>query len=217
MFALLHCFILDVVTPSPAPANLVTPSPPQVVVSTPDSLDTSLTSEAADVGDVTDDADYMEHDEYKELVCSKEKNFRRVVRYTSRPTLFRHKRIPKASVCLYAAVDDGIRLAQTGIQWSIDGTVYEIVCIASLGWVEPEKRRNSHHVSYANPIYAILRLGSLQGKPVEFLHLMRLVASVLFREGRPLSTVLTKQVRIQLHQATDGSNPELGTWRWLAE
>ena len=161
----------------------MSPAPSQPTVTTPSTDD----SQPQDIGDVTEDPDIMEHDEYKELVVAKSES-RRIVRYTSRPTLWRHQRRPMASLCVYDAVDDGVCLAETGLIWSIDGTPYEIVLVSSLGWGEQRSRR-SHQVTYRSPIYIIFRGSQLQGTAVQFEHLYRLIASSFFREGRPHGTV----------------------------
>ena len=138
-------------------------------------------------GDVNDNPDIMEHDEYKELVVAKSEG-RHSLRSTNRPTLWRHQRKPMACLCVYDAIDDGICLAQVGILWSVDCTTYEIILVASLGWQEQRARR-SHQISYNNPIYIILRSAHLHGSEIRFEQLIRVLATVLFREGRPHSTV----------------------------
>ena len=146
-------------------------------------------SQAHDAGDVSFDTDTLEHDEYKEIICKRSEGARRIVRNSSRPTLWRHQRHPKASLCLYDAVDDGICIVKTGLIWSIDGKLYEIVFVSSLGWV-PQKARRSHRVTYStNPIYVVVRDASLQGQTIHFHQLLKLVAATVFREGRACSVV----------------------------
>ena len=146
-------------------------------------------SQAHDAGDVSFDTDTLEHDEYKEIICKRSEGSRRIVRNSSRPTLWRHQRYPKASLCLYDAVDDGICIVKTGLIWSIDGKLFEIVFVSSLGWV-PQKARRSHRVTYStNPIYVVVRDASLQGQIIHFHQLLKLVAATVFREGRACSVV----------------------------
>ena len=148
-------------------------------------------SQANDIGDVSCDPDTMEHDEYKTLVAKQSGPSRRVVRNSMEPTLWRHQRHPKASLCLFDAVDDGIRIAQSGLLWSIDGKMFEIVFVSSLGWMQQRAERSrSHRVTYSdNPIYVVIREASLQGSSIHFRQLRKLVASTLFREGRASSVV----------------------------
>ena len=161
-------------------------------VSQPPSASTTC-SQARDVGDVSFGIDTMEHDEYRELVCSKAES-RRIVRYSARPTIWRHHRRPKASICVYDAVDNGVCLIQTGLIWSIDGVLYEVVLVSSLGWVE-QKARRSHQVSFNNnPIYVVIRAAALQGNEIYFHQLKKLVAATVFREGRPSSVVSFEQI-----------------------
>ena len=163
------------------------PSPP---VTQPLSASTTG-SQAIDAGDISSDPDTMEHDEYKSLVAKQSGVSRRVIRNSMKPTLWRHQRHPKASLCLFDAVDDGVRIAQTGLLWSIDGKMFEIVFVSSLGWMQQRAERSrSHRVAYSdNTIYVVLRAASLQGTSIHFQQLLKLVASTLFREGRASSVV----------------------------
>lgn len=161
-------------------------------VSQPPSASTTG-SQARDVGDVDFGLDTMEHDEYRELVCSKAES-RRIVRHSARPTIWRHHRRPKASICVYDALDNGVCLIQTGLIWSVDGVLYEVVLVSSLGWVE-QKARRSHQVSFTNnPIYVVIRAAALQGTEIYFHQLRKLVAATVFREGRPSSVVSFEQI-----------------------
>ena len=148
-------------------------------------------SQAIDAGDISSDPDTMEHDEYKSLVAKQSGVSRRVIRNSMKPTLWRHQRHPKASLCLFDAVDDGVRIAQSGLLWSIDGKMFEIVFVSSLGWMQQRAERSrSHRVAYSdNTIYVVIRAASLQGTSIHFEQLLKLVASTLFREGRASSVV----------------------------
>ena len=150
-------------------------------------LDTSAGSQAIEEMDDTQDRNVMEHDEFKELIVSRAEQ-RRIVRNSTRPTLWRHQRRPMASLCLFDAVDDGVCLAMTGLLWSIDNRMYEIVLVCTLGWAAPRKKK-SHQIGVNQPIYVLIRDASKQGSAVKFEQLLRCLASVLFREGRPHSDV----------------------------
>ena len=150
-------------------------------------LDTSAGSQAIEEMDDSQDRNVMEHDEFKELIVSRAEQ-RRIVRNSARPTLWRHQRRPMASLCLFDAVDDGVCLAMTGLLWSIDNKMYEIVLVCTLGWTAPRKKK-SIRIGINQPIYVLIRDAIKQGSIVKFEQLLRCLASVLFREGRPHSDV----------------------------
>lgn len=149
-------------------------------------LDTSC-SQAIEETDDANDPDVMEHDEFKELIVRQSVQ-RRIVRNSARPTLWRHQRRPMASLCAFDAVDDGVCIVATGVLWSIDGRMYEIVLVCTLGWVDP-KCKKSHQVGFNQPIYVLLRDAGMQGQEIKFVQLHRCLAAVIFREGRPHSEV----------------------------
>ena len=132
--------------------------------------------------------DTVTHDEYKELILERSES-RRLVRYSSRPRVWRHQRRPKPCVCVFDAVDDGISLAQTGVLWLVDDKLYEVVMVISLGWSEVKKGQ-----SYLNPIYIILRRAEFQNKPIKFDQLARLTTTTFFRQAKPQSTVTFSQI-----------------------
>ena len=165
---------------------------PNPAACTPERSPATDGSQAIEVLDSNHNADMMEHDEYKELICHKTEQ-RRIVRNTSRPTLWRHQRRPLASVCMFDAVDNGVCIAMTGVMWSVDARMYEVVFVCTLGWSDPQNKK-SHHVGFSQPIYVILRDACLKGIEIKFCHLLRCLASVLFREGRPKSEISFKDV-----------------------
>ena len=71
--------------------------------------------------------------------------------------------------------------------------MYKVVLICTLGWSDPQNKK-SHHVGFSQPIYVILRDACLKGMEIKFCHLLRCLASVLFREGRPKSEISFKDV-----------------------
>ena len=165
---------------------------PDPAACTPERSPATDGSQAIEMLDSNHNADMMEHDEYKELICHKTEQ-RRIVRNTSRPTLWRHQRRPLASVCMFDAVDNGVCIAMTGVMWSVDARMYEVVLVCTLGWSDPLNKK-SHHVGFSQPIYVILRDACLKGMDIKFCHLLRCLASVLFREGRPKSEISFKDV-----------------------
>ena len=107
-------------------------------------------------------------------------------------------------MCVFDTVDNGVCLIQTGLIWSIDGVLYEIIIISSLGWMVEQKAWRSHQVSFSNnPIYVVIRDAVLQGQEIYFHQLHKLVAATVFREGRPTSVVsfenITKAKQLANH------------------
>ena len=132
-----------------------------------------------------EDPNIMDQHEYRELICTQSQH-RRIVRNSSNPKLYQHQRRPKASICIFDAVDDAVYLAATGVLWHLDGKQWQIVFVASLGMTEQRRRSRSHKVSYSSsPLYIIFRRSVFQGQEIKFEQLHRLVASAMFREGRP--------------------------------
>ena len=196
----------DTTTPAnvspPLDSDTTTPAQP-ANVSPPVDSDTTTPAQPADVSppvdssgsqrDIMDIEDYIEHKKTGN-------ESRRIVRGTSNPTLYRHRRRPKASLCVLDAVDTGTKLAMSGLLWSIDGTAYQIVLVGTVGWAKPRNTRSSS-VNYSNPIYVFLRSATLQGQVFKFGHLKRIVASVLFREGRPHLKVHVPSIHFAEKQA----------------
>ena len=162
------------------------------------------------------DANVMEHDEFKELICGKAEQ-RRIVRNTSRPTLWRHQRRPHASLCMFDAVDNGIYIAMTGVLWSIDARMYEVVLVCTLGWSQPQNKK-SHQLGFSQPIYVLLRDACMQGNEIKFCQLHRCLASVLFREGRPQSEVNFQdigQAKKLVEAFTDKNQRDYESWEGI--
>ena len=201
---------------SPSTDSTASVNEPNLVPETPDDVTPaadSSCSQARDVGDISDDPDTMEHDEYLAHRVS-ETDTRRLVRGSANPAYWRHQRRPKASICVFDAVDDGVCLAATGIIWSLDGRLYEIVLVASLGWTEQRNTR-SHSVNYSNPIYIILRSATYQGRSIKFNQLKRIVASAFFREGRAHHSVHFPTISFALSLANkfvDKHQRDLDQW-----
>ena len=125
-------------TASPDPAAY-TPEHSPASDGSESNLDTSC-SQAIEEMDDNNDPNVMDHYEFKELIVSKSEQ-RRIVRNSARPTLWRHQRRPMTSLCAFDAVDDGVCIAMTGVLWSIDARMYEIVLVCTLGWADPKKRK----------------------------------------------------------------------------
>ena len=200
----------------PVDSDATTPAQP-ADVSPPVDSDATTPAEGADVSlpvdspssqrDIMDIEDYFEHKKTGN-------ESRRIVRGTSNPTLWRHRRRPKASLCVLDAVDNGKLLAKTGLLWSIDGKAYQIVLVGSVGWAKPRNTRSSS-VNYSNPIYVFLRSATLQGQVFKFDQLKRIVASVLFREGRAHLKVHVPSIHFAEKQAklfVDKNQRDLDKW-----
>ena len=176
---------------SPPLGSVATPEVPtndaSVVSPTTDRTTVTDTSDVTPIVDASANSDVMDHEEYLAHKVSGNE-LRRLVRGTSKPTLWRHQRRPMTSICVFDAVDNGVALAKTGLVWYLDGKPYQIVLVASLGWAEQRNRRSSA-INYSNPIYVILRRATLQGRAIKFNQLTKIVASALFREGTPEESV----------------------------
>ena len=212
--------LYDPAKPSVAspPVNPDTTTPARPAnVSPPVDSDATTPAEGDDVSppvdsptsqrDIMDIEDYFEHKKTGN-------ESRRIVRGTSSPTLWRHRRRPKACLCVLDAVDNGKLLAKTGLLWSIDGKPYQIVLVGSVGWAKPRNTRSSS-VNYSNPIYVFLRSATLQGQVCKFDQLKRIVASVLFREGRAHLKVHVPSIHFAEKQAkvfVDKNQRDLEKW-----
>ena len=189
---------------------------PDSTAYTPEHSPTTEDSQAIEVMDNDHDANVMEHDEFKELICGKAEQ-RRIVRNTSRPTLWRHQRRPHASLCMFDAVDNGICIAMTGVLWSIDARMYEVVLVCTLGWSQPQNKK-SHQLGFSQPIYVLLRDACMQGNVIKFCQLHRCLASVLFREGRPQSEVNFQdigQAKKLVEAFTDKNQRDYESWEGI--
>ena len=65
----------------------------------------------------------IEHDEFCARAVNNSKSHSSI-RRTHAPQLWRHERIPRGSLCLYGAIDDGVRIAKTGVKWMLDTKMY---------------------------------------------------------------------------------------------
>ena len=132
----------------------------------------SSSSQAKEVVDVSSSRS-VEHDEHVAKVledCGKRLLCRP---YTRHPRLWYHGLRAHPSLCRYLGIDDGVRLAATGIVWATDSHhCFEIVLCASLGWQDVgtsrfKKHRKSHKIRPTGCMYAYLRtakhVGTLLG------------------------------------------------------
>ena len=105
---------------------------------------------------------------------------------------------------LFEAVDDGIRIAATGVQWDLKGTLYTIVSVVCLGYTTPasSRKRRSAKLDETRPINIILRDATIMGD-VTLEQLCRIPAVKLFHVGEPTETVDIIQVKQIKQQVAD--------------
>ena len=150
----------------------------------------SSSSQAKEVVDVNSDNSKIEHDEYFELLLATAFKNRVLVRPTTRrPRLWRHESATFPSLLVFAAVDDGVKLATPGILWCLQETNQEVVLIASLGWRSYKRNSRSHKVSPSGPIYAFVRDVGYVGQPLRFSHVQKVHIHTLFLKGIPAAEV----------------------------
>ena len=109
--------------------------------------------------------------------------------------MWRHALVPLAALCCTKGVDDGTRLAATGIIWEFDHVQYEIVVTATLGWKDKgvHGKNRSHKIESKGPHYAFVRESRYVGDSVFFRQLKKVHIMDLFRNGKPAALV-TKSV-----------------------
>ena len=150
----------------------------------------SSSSQAKEVVDITPAGPKMEHDDYVENLLDHNKKIRVVLKPGTRnPRLYQHKTTTLPALLVYDAIDAGVRVCSAGIQWSVDGRLYDVVVVASLGWRSYKKNTRSHQVRPAGPVYVFLRDGAYVGTKISFIQLRRLHIHTLFIKGRPSALV----------------------------
>ena len=91
------------------------------------------------------------------------------------------------AVCVLVAVDDSVRLAQTGILWRYDEIEWEVLLIASLGWAEHGTKRNrrSHQVVPKGPMFVWVRKAGHLGDFIIFNQLRKVHVQQFFLHEQP--------------------------------
>ena len=157
---------------SPAPASM---------------MSSSFSSQAKECRDQTS-SDTIEHDEHVASVLLEAKHSRVLLQpRTRRPTLWQHALDPRTALCCTKGVDDGVRLAATGLIWEVDDEQYEIITTATLGWKKGKNR--SHKIQPQGPHYAFVRKTCYIGGSVFFKQLLKIHILYLFQHGTPAALV----------------------------
>ena len=89
---------------------------------------------------------------------------------------------------LRAGIDDGNRLAATGVVWYLFNQAFEVVFTGSLGWKNTSGRggnQRSQNLSISGPHFVFIRPATLLGRPIVWADLLKLHAQTFFNEGEP--------------------------------
>ena len=110
---------------------------------------------------------------------------------TNKPRLLHHGIHVYPAVCAFAAVDDSVRLAKTGILWRYQDIEWEVVLIGSLGWANHGTKRNrrSHQIVPKGPMFVWARKAAHVGKAIDFYQLHKIHVGQFFLNGDPYPTV----------------------------
>ena len=173
--------------------------------------------QAREVRDVSS-TETIEHDEYVADFIQQSRN--RVLMFSRKqtPRLWRHKLDARVSLCLTSAVDDGVRLAQTGIVWTIDNRDVEVVFIATLGWKDGGKLGNkrSHKVVPSGSFCVFVRNAALVGCILHFQQLQRIHVKEFFMFGTPHASINKTNIAREIALTTSflaTCDPNVAEWQ----
>ena len=82
----------------------------------------------------------MEHDEFAVNIIRKASVHFRLRRTT--PTLYRHRATCLSSIRTFAAIDDGVRIAQWGVKWMIDDVIVTCLAVVCLGYIDTDAMKS---------------------------------------------------------------------------
>ena len=157
------------------------------------SLDT-LPYPSPQVPIVDRDNTLLGHDEYLDsLVLYKRADRAQLRPKTRRPKLYQHGLTTYPALLHVAGVDDGMRLAATGVVWKLFDKKYQVVLCAALGW--SAKSALSHKVVPSGPIYVFLRDVQHVHNPIVFGVLRKINCHGLFQHGVPASEVTVDDIK----------------------
>ena len=138
----------------------------------------------------------MSHDDYiNSLLLHKRTDRVQVLPKTRRPRLYQHGPTTYPALLHVSGVDDGRRIAATGIVWELFGISYEVVLCASLGWSTSKGNSLSHKVVPTGSVYVFLREVQYADSPIVFGVLNKINCHGFFRLGEPASDVLVDQIK----------------------
>lgn len=149
----------------------------------------SSSSQAREVADFTDGGSTIEHDEYLSNLLDSNCNRTMVRPMTRRPRLYQHQPHTHLALLVFDGIDDGVRLAATGLLWCMNERHYEVVLLGSVGWRNRKNNSRSHQVRPAGPVYAFVRDVAYIGKVVQFSQLRKVNVHDLFTKATPLAEV----------------------------
>ena len=138
----------------------------------------------------------MSHDDYiNSLRLDKRTDRVQVLPKTRRPRLYQHGPTTYPALLHVSGVDDGRRIAATGIVWELFGISYEVVLCASLGWSTSKGNYLSHKVVPTGSVYVFLREVQYADSPIVFGVLNKINCHGFFRLAEPACDVLVDQIK----------------------
>ncbi len=97
-------------------------------------------------------------------------------------------------------MDDGQRLAATGVVWNVFGEDWEVVFTGSLGWKNRAGRRGnrrSHQIVLPGPHYVFVRVASLVEKNIVWEDLRKFHVQTFFIHGIPAANIAKSSLAIE--------------------
>ena len=135
-----------------------------------------------------EDKPTVEHDHIAISMIKKTTTHFRLRR--TRPTLYRHDCVCLTHIRKFDAIDDGVQIAATGIDWALDGSQITVVLVASLGYTSSKNSRSTK-LEDSGGTQIVLRDSQLDVDPLKWNHMFQLPCELLFRNGTPLRFVDT--------------------------
>ena len=132
----------------------------------------------------------VEHDEFAIEIIQPVK--RHLALRRVKPSMWRHEATCYMNIRLFRAMDDGVKLAFTGVKWALEGKtgLYVVIIVACLGYKDPPKKnKKSAKMEDSRPTMVVLRHEKDEDQPLRFSQLFRVTAAKLFREGTPTKFV----------------------------
>ena len=148
--------------------------------------------EAEEVGGDNKNELVVEHDEFAvQLIRHAPCHYR--LRRT-KPTMWRHKATCLSTMRMFDAIDDGVRVAASGIEWQIDQFNIVVLVVACLGYYRYNAASRSGKVNDTRVTQIIARDAKLHsGIKLLEKQFKRVSAVKLFRDGRPTKYVDVKE------------------------
>lgn len=112
-------------------------------------------------------------------------------------------------------IDDGERLAATGIVWHVYERAWEVIFTGSLSWkhVERRSKSRSHKIVLSGPHFIFVRNANLMGTAIRWEDICKFHCQHFFSRGVPASTVdkntLAKEIALTDSFLSDVKNPRI--------